>query len=97
VSNLHAYDDNGLSAKEFLYAVMRDPLADLGHRMDAACKLMELEANEPNYYGKYPISRAVEVTIRIAPINGHVQTEHHPANDEVGFGPREDEQVGAQP
>jgi hypothetical protein len=76
----HPYDEPALTSKEFLYAVMRDPTLALGTRMDAACKLLELEANEPNYYGKYPVSRNVELTIRIAPINGQVSVEQTQAS-----------------
>jgi hypothetical protein len=65
----------------------------LGQRMDAAIKLLPLEMEVPTYYGEFPVSRQVEVTIKIGLFTGdspgtpQVQVEH------VGFGPREE--VGA--
>src|SRR5262245_9741424 len=43
----HAYDAPGLSGKEFLYAVMRDPTLPITQRIKAADKLMAIEPNRP--------------------------------------------------
>ena len=81
----HAYNEPGLTSKEFLYAVMRDPTLPLGQRMDAAVKLLPLEHPQiPTYYGEFPASRTVEVIIRIPPLS---------KEPEAGFGPREMETV----
>jgi hypothetical protein len=83
----HKYDDPALTTKEFLCAVMHDPAVELGVRMDAACKLLAIEAAEqvPTYYGEFPISRTVVLTIRIGQPTGD-----SPGGPEVGFGPREE-------
>src|SRR5262245_60342477 len=43
----HACDAPGLSGKEFLYAVMRDPTLPITQRIKAAGKLMAIEPNGP--------------------------------------------------
>jgi hypothetical protein len=89
----HKYDDPALTTKEFLYAVMHDPSLELGVRMDAACKLLAIEAAEqvPTYYGEFPISRTVALTIRIGvPIARDGSESPGKPEVQVGFGPRED-------
>jgi hypothetical protein len=39
---IHPYDNPGLSAKEFMLAVMHDPNTPLSVRLDAAAKLLPL-------------------------------------------------------
>ena len=83
------YDDPHISSMEFLRAVMHDPSLPLGTRMDAAIKLLPLEFPQvPTYYGEFPMSRTVEITIRIAPIVG--QESPGAPEVQVGFGPREE-------
>jgi hypothetical protein len=87
----HRYNDPTLTTKEFLHAVMHDTTLPLGTRMDAATKLLPLEVEVPTYYGEFPWSRRVDVTIRIAPIDGGESPgapEVHVGH--VGFGPRDE-------
>jgi hypothetical protein len=84
----HKYNDPALTSMEFLRAVMHDRNLPLGQRMDAAIKLLPLETPPvPTYYGEFPLSRTVVLTIRIEPLPSS------PGAPEVGFGPRDD--VGA--
>ena len=90
----HHYDDPALTSMEFLRAVMHDQTLPLGQRMDAAVKLLPLEHPlVPTYYGEFPMSRTVALTIRIEGLNGSVSVEQVPATHEVGFGSRDE--VGA--
>jgi hypothetical protein len=92
----HAYDSPDLTSKEFMRAVMHDRTLPLGIRMDAACKLLPLEVPPvPTYYGEFPMSRTVEITIRIAPLPG----SDSPGTPEVqvGFGPRDEQSEEAAP
>jgi hypothetical protein len=43
----HLCDDSNISAKQFLYAVMRDRSLDLRTRIKAASKLLQIEPNGP--------------------------------------------------
>ena len=47
VTRIHAYDKPHISAREFLESVMHSPNVSLHLRMDAAIKLIKLEAAEP--------------------------------------------------
>ena len=42
VRKVHPYDASGLSAKEFLLAIMHDPSVPLGRRIEVACELLKL-------------------------------------------------------
>ena len=61
----HAYDAPGLTALQFLAAVMHDPHTPIHARMDAADKLLRLCAHIPaNMHGAY-LRGELDTIIRI--------------------------------
>jgi hypothetical protein len=49
LSGGHHYNDPNLTAKEFLYAVMRDVSVPIADRVRAASALMSIEPDGPNH------------------------------------------------
>jgi hypothetical protein len=84
----HRYNDPTLSTIEFLRAVMHDPTLELGARIDAAVKLLPLEVEVPTYYGEFPWSRQVVLTIKIGPFPDGSASPGAPDGQFPEFGPR---------